>query len=607
MTDSASGTPVVGTDDTGDPSVTISWALPGPTPLRPTVTGVSPSTGTTAGGTTVTITGTDFTGASEVQFGATDAATFSVTDATHISATSPAESVGTVDVTVTTLGGLSPSSAADQFIYSDNDTDLGIAAGVDPAPVAATSAAGAPVNFTVPTASDEGGETPSVSCTDPSNALKVPGDTFPVGQTQLTCTASDNDDNPSTASTTLTVTVNTVLDHLVITPGSTSITAGAPATIYTAEGFDAQGNDLGDVTLTTTFSVDGGGFCISNACNATAAGTHAVTGTNGTATGTASLIVNAGPVSASVSSLAANPSSVIANATATITVTLTDAFGNPIAGKSVKVSQTAGSAAAKIAPPSGTTTAAGTTRFSVSATTLGTDTFSARDTTDSVTLTHTTQVTFVAGPVSASKSTVAAKPTSVTVSTGATTSALTVTLRDANGNPVAGKDVTVVRSSGPSGTGYPVISPADAITGSNGVAVFSVSSTVIGTDTFRATDSTDSIVVSQTASVTFTPGPVSVAKSSVTANPTSVPATGKTASIVTVTLRDQYGNPVAGKKVSLTKTSGGGTPKISPASTTGTTGSASFSVTSTTKATDTFTAVDTTDSLVIGTVAITFT
>ena len=83
----------------------------------PTVTGISPSTGSGAGGTSVTITGTNFTGATKVNFGGVAAASFTVNSATSITATSPAGS-GTVDVIVTTPGGTSATSAADQFTFT---------------------------------------------------------------------------------------------------------------------------------------------------------------------------------------------------------------------------------------------------------------------------------------------------------------------------------------------------------------------------------------------------------------------------------------------------------------------------------------------------------
>ena len=82
----------------------------------PTVTSVSPTSGPTAGGTSVTITGTGFTGATAVDFGTT-AATITANTGTSITATSPAGSAGTVDVTVTTPGGTSATSTADQYTY----------------------------------------------------------------------------------------------------------------------------------------------------------------------------------------------------------------------------------------------------------------------------------------------------------------------------------------------------------------------------------------------------------------------------------------------------------------------------------------------------------
>jgi Cellulase (glycosyl hydrolase family 5)/IPT/TIG domain len=82
----------------------------------PTVTSVSPNSGLPAGGTSVTISGTNFTGATAVKFGTT-AATFTFNSATQITATSPA-GTGTVDVTVTAPSGTSPTNTVDQFTYT---------------------------------------------------------------------------------------------------------------------------------------------------------------------------------------------------------------------------------------------------------------------------------------------------------------------------------------------------------------------------------------------------------------------------------------------------------------------------------------------------------
>ena len=91
----------------------------------PTVSGLSPTRGPLAGGTSVTITGTFLTGATAVDFGTTPAAQFIVDSATTITAESPAGS-GVVDVTVVTVGGTSATSMADQFTYVTAPTVTGL-------------------------------------------------------------------------------------------------------------------------------------------------------------------------------------------------------------------------------------------------------------------------------------------------------------------------------------------------------------------------------------------------------------------------------------------------------------------------------------------------
>jgi len=83
----------------------------------PVVTGVSPSTGSIAGGDTVTITGSELMGASDVQFGTVHATILTVS-ADTITVTAPGHVLGTVDVTVTTLGGTSATSSADEYTYA---------------------------------------------------------------------------------------------------------------------------------------------------------------------------------------------------------------------------------------------------------------------------------------------------------------------------------------------------------------------------------------------------------------------------------------------------------------------------------------------------------
>ena len=84
----------------------------------PTVSSVTPSSGSLAGGTSVVIAGTNLSGVTAVDFGkGNPAASFSYDSQTQeITAKSP-PGTGTVNVTVTTLGGTSATSAADNFTY----------------------------------------------------------------------------------------------------------------------------------------------------------------------------------------------------------------------------------------------------------------------------------------------------------------------------------------------------------------------------------------------------------------------------------------------------------------------------------------------------------
>lgn len=86
----------------------------------PSVTSVTPSSGPLAGGTTVTITGANYTAPliTAVKFGSTNAASFTVNSETSITAVSPVQSAGTVDVTVSTPATTSETSPADRFTYA---------------------------------------------------------------------------------------------------------------------------------------------------------------------------------------------------------------------------------------------------------------------------------------------------------------------------------------------------------------------------------------------------------------------------------------------------------------------------------------------------------
>jgi probable HAF family extracellular repeat protein len=126
--DVISGTEITATSPPGTGTVNVTVTSPQGTSAisaadrftyvpPPTVTGLSPKTGPASGGNTVTITGTNFTGATRVDFGSTPAASFEVDTPTSITAIAPASTARTVDVTVTTHGGTSATTSKDHYKF----------------------------------------------------------------------------------------------------------------------------------------------------------------------------------------------------------------------------------------------------------------------------------------------------------------------------------------------------------------------------------------------------------------------------------------------------------------------------------------------------------
>jgi IPT/TIG domain len=83
----------------------------------PTVTGLTPASGSTAGGTAVTITGMGFSLGSTVSFGMLLATSVTLNSPTSITAITPAAGPGLIPVRVSTSAGMSESTAANSFQY----------------------------------------------------------------------------------------------------------------------------------------------------------------------------------------------------------------------------------------------------------------------------------------------------------------------------------------------------------------------------------------------------------------------------------------------------------------------------------------------------------
>ena len=110
-------------------------------PPAPIVTDISPTSGQSAGGTAVTITGSNLFDAAYVFFGSTAASSFSIDGDTKIVATAP-PGTGTVNVEVTTPGGTSVDASNDRFTYITPLTVTGIST------TAGMIAGGTPVTIT---------------------------------------------------------------------------------------------------------------------------------------------------------------------------------------------------------------------------------------------------------------------------------------------------------------------------------------------------------------------------------------------------------------------------------------------------------------------------
>jgi large repetitive protein len=82
-----------------------------------TVTAISPASGSTGGGTPVTITGTNLLSGDTVKLGGTSATNVNVASSTSITATTPAHAAGKVDVVVAHSDGSSSSTLSQGFEY----------------------------------------------------------------------------------------------------------------------------------------------------------------------------------------------------------------------------------------------------------------------------------------------------------------------------------------------------------------------------------------------------------------------------------------------------------------------------------------------------------
>jgi hypothetical protein len=250
----------------------------------PAVTGVSPDSGSIAGGTTVTITGTGLAHASVVRFGGV-AGTITADSATQITVTSPASTstvdfvsgarlaatgASTVDVTVTTPAGTSHPAAADRFTYIAQQPAV---TGVSPG-----------------SGSTAGGTTVTITGTGLAGATGV---RFGTGAGTITADSSTQI-TVTTPRGTGTVTVT------VTTPGGTSTITNADHFTYTARpkqtqsiSFTAPASGMAGGSAHLSATGGGSGNPVVFSADSSAAGVCTVSGTSVTFTAVGSCVIDA--------------------------------------------------------------------------------------------------------------------------------------------------------------------------------------------------------------------------------------------------------------------------------------------------------------------------
>jgi hypothetical protein len=198
----------------------------------PTVTGLGTSSGPVTGGTTVTISGTGFTGASQVEFGNAPAASFTVESDSQIQAATPAEASGTVDVYVDTPAGISAQTSADQYTY----TETPVVFTTDTPPTTAT--AGQPYTYTY------------AASGTPAPSFSLASGSLPSGLS-LDATTGVLSGTPTTAgSYTFTVLAANSVQTPAVSP-STTVTVGNPAGPAVDRQATATGTSTATANLTT--------------------------------------------------------------------------------------------------------------------------------------------------------------------------------------------------------------------------------------------------------------------------------------------------------------------------------------------------------------------
>jgi RHS repeat-associated protein/uncharacterized repeat protein (TIGR01451 family) len=265
-------------------------------------------------------------------------------------------------------------------------------------------------------------------------------------------------------------------------------------------------------------------------------------------TQTATITFTVGPVDTAVSTLVANDTTLIADGVdqATLTATLLDSLGHPIAGKVVTI--LAPGTNITVTQPVTLTNSQGQVQATIRSTDVQAVTVTAVDQTDVLTLTQTVNLTFVPGPADPLQSTFSITPTSL-LADGILTTTISGVLRDSLGHPAANRPVRLIVS----GSGNLITPSSELNTDANGNFAFSLASTGVETKTVTIRDLTYGLNLSAGV-VEFTAGVVDLNESELTANKLNVAADATDQASLTATLRDSYGHGLPNRTVLIQAT-----------------------------------------------------
>jgi hypothetical protein len=251
----------------------------------PTISGLDRTTGSTLGGNAVVITGTNFTSASAVTFGSTNASYFNVNSETQITAVSPPGVSGVVDIRVTTPGGTSAIVFADRFTYTSAVSIIGISPSTG-STLGGTAVVISGTNFTDASAVVFGSTNATSFTVDSASSITAVAPAGTAGVVDIRVTAPGGTSSIVAASQ-FTYTSSVIVTG--ITP-STGSAAGGASVVISGTNFTGATAVVFGSTNATSFTVDR-----SSQITAVApAGTAGLVNVRVTAPGGTSAIVPAG-------------------------------------------------------------------------------------------------------------------------------------------------------------------------------------------------------------------------------------------------------------------------------------------------------------------------